>query len=62
MTAGAFLFAGFLVGERTKIYTDFDTTLIVIAGGLWAFLGGLTVVARFRQWRLRRMLARSTAV
>ena len=44
-----------LVEERTKIYTDFDSAVLAAAGGLWTFLGGLTVIARFRQWRLRRM-------
>jgi hypothetical protein len=29
--------------------------------GLWAFLGALSVIARFRQWRLRRKMATQVA-
>jgi hypothetical protein len=54
MAGGALVSVGLLIGERTGVYTDFDTAMFAIAGGLWAFLGGLTVVAYIRQWRLRR--------
>lgn len=60
MAAGAVISVASLVEERTKIYTDFESALLATAGGLWTFLGGLTVIARFRQWRLRR-IQRSSA-
>ena len=62
MSAGAVLIGGSLLFERGKIYTNFDSALLAIAGGLWAFLGGLSVVACFRQWRLRRTQASNAQV
>jgi len=62
MAGGAVLIGGSVVYERGNIYTKFDSALIAIAGGLWAFLGGLSVVARFRQWRLRRSQAANATI
>jgi hypothetical protein len=59
MLAGAFLVGGALVMERSQIYATYEFALFAIAGGLWTFLGGLTVVAYFRQWRLLRQNATS---
>jgi hypothetical protein len=61
MAGGIVLVIGLTVGEGKRVYTDFDTGLFAAAGGLWAVLGGLSVVARFRQWRLRRTLKKSAS-
>jgi hypothetical protein len=50
LASGALLFVGFLVW--TIAVKDASLTRIAAAGGLWALLGGLSVVARFRQSRL----------
>jgi hypothetical protein len=56
MAAGATLLIGFLFvppADRA------DLKKFAAAGGLWALLGGLSVVARIAQWRLRRKRAGS---
>jgi hypothetical protein len=56
MSGGAVIFcAGVVYG----FFIERDPTSLHLgaAGGLWALLGGLSVVARFRQWRLRKTLA-----
>ena len=46
----ALLFVGFLIVAGLK--KDLDSVRIAAAGGLWALLGSLSVIARFRQERL----------
>ncbi len=48
---GALVFLGFLVMAAIK--RDLVSTRIAAAGGLWALLGTLSLIARFRQNRLR---------
>jgi hypothetical protein len=55
VAVGALLFVSFLV--MAGINKDPDLTRIAAAGGLWALLGGLSVLARFRQSRLRKKMA-----
>ncbi len=53
MSGGAFFFSA---GAVYGLFIDHDVQSLhfAAAGGLWALLGGLSVVARFRQWRLRK--------
>ena len=53
MAIGALLFVGFLVMAGIK--KDPVLIRIAAAGGLWALLGALSVIARFRQKRLPRL-------
>jgi hypothetical protein len=52
---------GFALSHPAQIYANTTTGFAIASGGLWAVLGGLSVVARFRQSRLRRALAKSAA-
>jgi hypothetical protein len=52
LAGGATLFIGFLVSPRSD--KDINFTLFGASGGLWAMLGALSVIARFRQWRFRK--------
>ncbi|HET9838259.1 MAG TPA: hypothetical protein VFR84_08495 [Candidatus Angelobacter sp.] len=56
---GATFFVGFLV---FSFYESDRAGMIRLAaaGGLWALLGSLSVVARFRQWRLRKIQSRAS--
>ncbi len=59
MSGGAFFFSA---GAVYGLFIDHELQSFHFgaAGGLWALLGGLSVVARFRQWRLRKkMLAQA---
>jgi hypothetical protein len=47
--------------KAAQIYTDVNVGFAIVASGLWAVLGGLSVVARSRQGRLRQGLAKSMA-
>jgi hypothetical protein len=51
MAAGATILIGFLFAPPAD---RADLRKFAAAGGLWALLGGLSVVARIAQWRLRR--------
>ena len=51
VAVGALLFLMFLIMAAFK--KDPDSTRIAAAGGLWALLGALSLIARFRQKRLR---------
>ena len=51
VAAGALLFVSFLIMAAFK--KDPVLTRIAAAGGLWAFLGTLSLIARFRQKHLR---------
>ncbi|MGC2695645.1 MAG: hypothetical protein WA738_07625 [Candidatus Angelobacter sp.] len=53
VAVGALLFVSFLVMAGVK--KDPDLTRIAAAGGLWALLGALSLIARFRQKRLPRL-------
>jgi hypothetical protein len=53
MTTCAIGFAGLLL-SGSKEDKDSVTIRFVAGCGLWALLGSLSVIARFRQWRLRR--------
>jgi len=33
---------------------DWESTRLAAGGGLWALLGSLSVIARFRQWRFTK--------
>jgi hypothetical protein len=61
VAVGAFIFVGFLAMAGIK--KDPELTRIAAAGGLWALLGSLSVIARFRQSRLheRQIAAAKTA-
>jgi hypothetical protein len=55
MSGGAMIFCagvvyGFFIEHAAK------SIHLAAAGGLWALLGGLSVIARFRQWRLRKKM------
>lgn len=52
LTGGATLFVAFLVSPAAD--KDSEFTHIAASGGLWAMLGALSVIAAFRQRRLRR--------
>lgn len=47
---GGLLFVGFLIVAGIK--RDLDSPRIAAAGGLWALLGALSLIARIRQKRL----------
>lgn len=53
MAAGATMLGGMLFG-LSAAERDLESTRLAAAGGLWALLGGLSVIARFRQWRFRK--------
>ena len=53
MAGGATIFGGMLFGLSPS-QRDWKSTRLAAAGGLWALLGALSVVARFRQWRFRK--------
>ncbi|HVG92136.1 MAG TPA: hypothetical protein VNB54_11660, partial [Alphaproteobacteria bacterium] len=53
MAGGATIFGGMLFGLSPS-QRDWESTRLAAAGGLWALLGALSVVARFRQWRFRK--------
>ena len=53
MAGGATIFGGMLFGLSSS-ERDWESTRLAAAGGLWALLGALSVVARFRQWRFRK--------
>jgi len=53
MAAGATIFGGMLFGLSPS-ERDWRLTRLAAAGGLWALLGALSVVARFRQWQFRK--------
>jgi len=50
MAAGATFLGGMLFGVSPS-QRDWESTRLAAAGGLWALLGALSVVARFQQWR-----------
>ena len=52
VAGGVTLFIGFLVSPSSD--KDADLTRFAASGGLWALLGSLSVIAWFRQWRLRK--------
>jgi hypothetical protein len=62
MAGGAVIFSsGVIFGFF--IHHDPVSLRLAAAGGLWALLGSLSVIARFRQWRMRKTLAsQQTAV
>jgi hypothetical protein len=59
MLGGLAVVVGFAVSAPTQIYTNTTTGSVITSGGLWAVLGGLSVVARFRQQRLGHALAKA---
>jgi len=59
MLGGVVTVAGLAADRPADIYSNATTGFVIAAGGLWAVLGGTSVVARFRQWRLRRTLGKS---
>ena len=61
MAGGGMIVTFSLIFDFRKLYSDFDSATLVTGGGLWTLLGALSVVARFRQWRLRRTIERSSA-
>ncbi|HEY2360287.1 MAG TPA: hypothetical protein VGK36_04165 [Candidatus Angelobacter sp.] len=52
LAGGVTLFIGFLVSPPSD--KDINFTLFCASGGLWAMLGALSVIARFRQWRFKK--------
>jgi hypothetical protein len=52
LAGGATLFVGFLVSPIAD--KDSQFTRFAASGGLWAMLGALSVIARFRQWRFEK--------
>lgn len=62
MAGGATILGGMLFG-LTPSERDWESTRLAAAGGLWALLGALSVVARFRQWRLlKKQIAADRAI
>jgi hypothetical protein len=55
MLGGVAVVLGFALSHPAQIYTNTTTGFAIASGGLWAVLGGLSVVARFRQLRLRAL-------
>jgi|SRR5579864_1279165 len=53
MAGGATVLGGMLFGLSAS-ERDWESTRLAAGGGLWALLGSLSVIARFRQWRLRK--------
>ena len=53
MAGGATFLGGMLFGLSPS-QRDWESTRLAAAGGLWALLGALSVVARFRQWRFSK--------
>jgi hypothetical protein len=56
MAGGATFLGGMLFGLSPS-ERDWESTRLAAAGGLWALLGGLSVLARFRQSRMRKKMA-----
>jgi hypothetical protein len=56
MAAGATIMYGMLFGLSSS-ERNWKLTRIAAAGGLWALLGSLSIVARFRQSKLRKRLS-----
>jgi hypothetical protein len=61
MLGGIGVVIGFAASAPAQIYTSTTTGSAITSGGLWAVLGGLSVVARFRQQGLRSVLAKSAS-
>lgn len=59
MALGALIFLTFLV--MAVIKKEPESIRIAAAGGLWALLGALSLIARFRQKRLREQQAQAIA-
>jgi len=59
MLGGLAAVIGFALSQPAQIYTDTTTGFAIASGGLWTVLGGLPVVACFRQSCLRRRMASS---
>src|SRR6185312_10625705 len=53
MAGGATILGGMLFGLSAS-ERDWESTRLAAGGGLWALLGSLTVIARFRQWRFTK--------
>ena len=53
VAGGVTLLVGFMVSLPAD--KDADFTQFAASGGLWALLGALSVIARFRQWRLQKL-------
>jgi hypothetical protein len=51
MLGGIAVVIGFAASAPGQIYTNTTTGSVITSGGLWTVLGGLSVVARFRQQR-----------
>jgi len=52
MAGGATILGGMLSDFSSS--RDWGSTRLAAGGGLWALLGSLSVIARFRQWRFRK--------
>ena len=53
VAGGATLLVGFMISP--PVDKDGDFTRFAASGGLWALLGALSVIARFRQWSLQKL-------
>jgi hypothetical protein len=53
LAGGVTLLIGFLVSPPND-KKDVNFFLFAASGGLWALLGSLSVIARFRQWRFKK--------
>ena len=53
MAGGATILGGMLFGLSPS-ERDWESTRLGAGGGLWALLGSLSVIARFRQWRFTK--------
>jgi hypothetical protein len=58
LATGAIAFAGLLFG-LTEADKNFELIPVLAGCGLWTMLGSLSVIARFRQWRLRKKITAS---
>jgi hypothetical protein len=61
IAGGVFLLLGMLFGTTAEERADGALLRAGAGGGLWAFLGALSVIARFRQWRLRKKMTTQVA-
>jgi hypothetical protein len=61
MAAGATVLSGMLFGLSSS-ERDWESSRLAAGGGLWALLGSLSVIARFRQWRFTKKQKAATTV
>jgi hypothetical protein len=61
VAGGVFLLGGLAFGTTAAERADGAIVRAAAGGGLWALLGALSLIARFKQWRLRKKLTTQVA-